>query len=195
MCRLLLLPMCCACCSVMSDSLLTPWTVSHQAALSMGILQARILECVAMPSSRGSSQPRDQTQVSYIPGGFFTSEPPGKPKNTGVGSLSLLQENFLTQELNQGLLHCRQILYQLGYQGSPCFHLYLVFTLFWLITETIFYLLNTWQSMKHYHIHLLFHLCLRKAPQPASCWCWRPNTLLFLISSSQELEAISGWSC
>ena len=33
---------------------------------------------------------------------------------TGVGSLSLLQGNFLTQELNQGLLHCRQILYQLS---------------------------------------------------------------------------------
>ena len=37
-----------------------------------GILQARILEWVAMPSSRGSSQPRDQTQVSCIAGGFFT---------------------------------------------------------------------------------------------------------------------------
>ena len=36
------------------------------------ILQARILECVAMPSSRGSSQPRDQTQVSCTAGGFFT---------------------------------------------------------------------------------------------------------------------------
>ena len=37
----------------------TPWTVARQAPLSMGILQARILEWVAMPSSRGSSQPRD----------------------------------------------------------------------------------------------------------------------------------------
>ena len=46
------------------------------------------------------------------------SEPPGKPKNTGVHSLSLLQGTFPTQELNQGLLHFRQILYQLSYQGS-----------------------------------------------------------------------------
>jgi len=38
-----------------------------------GILQARILEWVAFPFSRGSSQPRDQTQVSLIAGGFFTS--------------------------------------------------------------------------------------------------------------------------
>ena len=37
-----------------------------------GILQARTLEWVAMPSSRGSSQPRDQTQISCIAGGFFT---------------------------------------------------------------------------------------------------------------------------
>ena len=35
------------------------------------------------------------------------SEPPGKPKNTGVGNLSLLQGNFPTQDSNQGLLHCR----------------------------------------------------------------------------------------
>ena len=38
-----------------------------------GILQARILEWVAIPFSRGSSQPRDQTQASHIAGGFFTS--------------------------------------------------------------------------------------------------------------------------
>ena len=50
----------------------TPWTVAHQAPLSMRILQARILEWVAMPSSRESSQPKDQTQFSRIAGGFFT---------------------------------------------------------------------------------------------------------------------------
>ena len=38
-----------------------------------GILQVRILKWVAFPISRGSSQPRDQTQVSYIAGSFFTS--------------------------------------------------------------------------------------------------------------------------
>ena len=56
--------------SVMSDSV-NPWTVAHQAPLSVGILQARILEQVAMPSSRGPSQHRYQTQVSRIAGGFF----------------------------------------------------------------------------------------------------------------------------
>ena len=46
------------------------------------------------------------------------AEPHGKPKNTGVGSLSLLQQIFPTQESNWGLLHCGQILYQLSYRGN-----------------------------------------------------------------------------
>ena len=49
------------------------------------------------------------------------SEPPGKPKNTGVGSLSLFQKFFLTQESNRSLLHCRQILYQLSYPKHRSF--------------------------------------------------------------------------
>ena len=52
-------------------------------------------------------------QVNSLP-----AEPQWKP-NTVVGSMSLLQQIFPTQESNQGLLHCRQILYQLSYQGSP----------------------------------------------------------------------------
>ena len=63
--------MCVLSCSVVSDSAI-PRTVARQAPLSMGILQARIQEWVAMPSSKGSSQPRDQTQVSHIARGFFT---------------------------------------------------------------------------------------------------------------------------
>ena len=82
------------------------------------ILQARIMEWVAVPFSRGSAQSRGWTPVSCITGGFLPSEPPGKPKNTGVSSLSILQWIFLTQESNRGLLHCRWILYQLSYHGS-----------------------------------------------------------------------------
>ena len=78
-----------------------------------------MLEWLAFAFSKGSSQPRNQTQVSHIAGRFFTSWTTGKPKNTGVGSLSLLQGIFLTQELNQSLLYCRQILYRLSYQWSP----------------------------------------------------------------------------
>ena len=58
--------------------------LNTQSYPTLGILQARILKWVAFPFSRGSSQPRDQTQVS-----------------------------------NPDLPHCRQILYQLSYKGSP----------------------------------------------------------------------------
>ena len=83
------------------------------------IRQARILEWVAFPL------PRDFPTQELNPGSptlqvdSLQAEPQGKPKNTGVGSLSLLQGIFPTQELNQSLLHCRQVLYQLNYQESP----------------------------------------------------------------------------
>ena len=83
------------------------------------ILQARILEWVAFLFSRSFSQPRDRPRFPALQADSLPAEPQGKPKNTGEGSLSLLQWIFLTQELNRGLPHCRQILYQLSYQGSP----------------------------------------------------------------------------
>ena len=58
--------------------LATPWTVARQAPLSIGILQARTLEWIVMPSFRGSSHPRDRGQVSCA-AGRLPSEPPGKP--------------------------------------------------------------------------------------------------------------------
>ena len=54
----------------------TPWTVALQAPLSMRILQARILQRVSMPSSRGSPQPGDQTTsptILALTGGFFVT--------------------------------------------------------------------------------------------------------------------------
>ena len=83
-----------------------------------GILQAKILEWVTFLFSRGASKPVDQTQVSHIAGNSLSAGPQCKPKNTGVGSISLLQQIFLTQELNWGLLNFRWVLYQLSYQGS-----------------------------------------------------------------------------
>ena len=47
------------------------------------------------------------------------AESKGKSKNTGVGSLFLLQGIFPTQESNWDFLHCKRILYQLSYEGSP----------------------------------------------------------------------------
>ena len=96
-----------------------PMVCSSPGSSVHGILQARILQWIAMPSSRGSSQPRDQIQVSPIAGGFFTVWATREAQNTGEGGPSLLQGIFLTQESNWDLLNCRWILYQLSYQGSP----------------------------------------------------------------------------
>ena len=76
-------------------------------------LQAKILESFPSPGNLPNPgiEPRSPT--------LQAAEPHRKPKNTGVGSLSLLQGIFPTQELNWALLHCRRILYQLSYQGSP----------------------------------------------------------------------------
>ena len=63
--------------SVVSDSF-QPLPVAHQASLSLGILEARILEWVAMPASRGSSQTKDQTQASALHVDSLPSEPPRK---------------------------------------------------------------------------------------------------------------------
>ena len=81
-----------------------------------GILQARILDWVAFPFSRGS--PGIEPRFPALRADSLPAEPQGKPKNTGVGSLSLLQGIFPTQESNWGLLHCRRILYQLSYRFS-----------------------------------------------------------------------------
>ena len=67
--------------SIMSDSL-WPMNCSPPGSLVHGIFQARMLEWVTIPFSSGSSQPRDQTQVSCIAGKFLTTESPGKPAST-----------------------------------------------------------------------------------------------------------------
>ena len=104
--------------SVIPNSL-GPWTVAHQVPLSMEFSSQEYWSGLPCPPPgdlpNAGIKPRSPTvQADSLP-----SEPPGKPKNTGVGSLYLLQ-GFPTQKLNLGLLHCRQILHQLSYQGIPC---------------------------------------------------------------------------
>ena len=84
-----------------------------------GILQARILEWVDFPFSRGPSQPRKEPMFPALQADSLPAEPQEKYKNMGVGNLSFLQWIFPTQESNRGLLHCRLILYQMSYQRSP----------------------------------------------------------------------------
>ena len=112
----------CMCTQSVAQSCLTlcePMDCSSSGSSVHGIRQTRMLEWFAMPSSRGTSPTQGSNPVSCLQADSLPSELPGKPKNTGEGSLSLLQGIFLTQELNQGLLNRRRILYQLSYQGSP----------------------------------------------------------------------------
>ena len=100
-------------CSVVSDSLQphgldSPWNSPGQ---NIGVGSLSILQGLLNPGIKPRSP---SLQADSLP-----AKPLGKPKNTGVGSLSILQWIFPTQELNWGVLHCRQILYQLSYQESP----------------------------------------------------------------------------
>ena len=107
------------CCAVLShvQLLVSPWTVAHQAPLSMGILRQEYWSGLPCPPPGALPNPGIESWSPALQMDSLLSEPPGKPSNPGVGSLFLLQGIFLTQESNQGLLHCRQILYQLSYQG------------------------------------------------------------------------------
>ena len=83
-----------------------------------GILQARILEWRILkpfPSPGDLPNPGIKPRSPALQADSLPEESPGKPKNTGVGSLSLLQGIFLIQESNWGLLPCRRILCQLSY--------------------------------------------------------------------------------
>ena len=101
---------------LLSYARLWPYDGSPPGSSVHGILQARILEWVAMTFSRESSWPRDWTRVSYIAGQFFTIWAREAPKDTfTLGCHSLLQVIFPTQGSNLGLLHCRQILYHLSH--------------------------------------------------------------------------------
>ena len=70
------------------------------------------------PSPGGLPNPGIEPRSPSLQADSLPSEPPEKPKNTRVSSLSL-QGIFLTQESNWALLHCRKILYPLSYPGSP----------------------------------------------------------------------------
>ena len=92
--------------------------VTHRTISVHVILQARILEWVTFPFFRGSSQPRDRTQVSRIAGGFFTSWATREAQEYWSGEPIPSPADLPDLASNRGLLHCRRILYQLSYQGA-----------------------------------------------------------------------------
>ena len=102
------------CCLVVEPypTLCNPMDCSLLCSSVHGISQARILEWVAISFSRASSQPRDQTQVSCLADGFFTTEPPGKilnrviepPKGFYQGEYLIV---FVFWEINSEIVNCR----------------------------------------------------------------------------------------
>ena len=86
-----------------------------------GILQARILEWIAFPFSRGSSQPRDWTQVSRTAGGFFTSwatrEPKIKERYTQKGSNGLETLHRLEKVARTNVTKCSDLTNLDGWKG------------------------------------------------------------------------------
>ena len=97
----------------------TPWTIACQASLSVELSRQEFWNGLPFPFPGDLPNPGTEPRSPALQVDSLLSEPPGKPKNTGVGSLSLLQGMFPTQESNQGLLHYSWILYQLSHKGSP----------------------------------------------------------------------------
>ena len=73
-----------------------------------GILQAGVLEWVAVSSSRGSSRPRGGTHISCTAGGLFTTEPPGKPRCSANSSFACLELSVLFGFFFLPILTCSQ---------------------------------------------------------------------------------------
>ena len=105
-------------CLVMSDSLQPHRLQPTRLLCPWGFSRPEYWSGLPCPPPGNLPNPGIEPRSPTLQADSLPSEPSGKPKNTGVGSLSLLQGIFLTQESNQGLLHYRQILYQLSYQGS-----------------------------------------------------------------------------
>ena len=107
-------------CSVMSDS----WQ-PHGLHRLWGFSRQEYWGGLPCPSPGDLPNPENELRSPTLQVNSLPSEPTGKPKNTRVGSLSLLQGIFLAQEWNWDFLHCRQILYQWSYQRSPNLPLHL----------------------------------------------------------------------
>ena len=109
--------MCCALSLSPVQLFMTPWTVAHQAPLSMGFSRQEYWSGLPFPSPGDLPDPGMELGSPALQADSLPIELSGKPTNTGVGTLSLLQGTFPTQEWNWGFLHCRWILYQLS-QGT-----------------------------------------------------------------------------
>ena len=88
---------------------MTQWTVVRQALLSMGFSRQEYWSGLPCPPVADLPNPGVEPRYPTLQVDSLPSKPSGKPNNTGVGNLALLQRIFLTQELSWGLLDCRQV--------------------------------------------------------------------------------------
>ena len=111
-------------CAMLSHSEMSDYLQSH------GLQPARLLypqrlsrqeyrSGLPCPPPGDLPNPRIEPRSPTFQANYLLSEPLGKPKNTGVAGLSLIQGIFQTQESNWGLLHCRRILYQFLKREAP----------------------------------------------------------------------------
>ena len=103
----------------MSDSF-DPMDCSPPAPMSMEFSRQECWSGVPCPSPGDLPDPGIELRSPTLQVDSLPAEPQGKPKNTGVGRLSLFQQIFPNQESNWGILHSRWILNQLSCQKSPC---------------------------------------------------------------------------
>ena len=85
----------------MSWFFVIPWTIACQALLLRGFSRPEHCRGLPCPSPGDRPNPGIKPRSPALQAASLQSDPPGKPNNTGVGSLSLLQGTFLTQEWNQ----------------------------------------------------------------------------------------------
>ena len=157
-------------------------------SLVHGILQARILEWVAFPFSRGSSQHRDQTQASHTAGWFFTSWATREAQEYWSGSLSILQRIFPTQESNWGLLHCRQILTNWAIREALIYYMKTCKTMWinlfsWKQWSSRFWAKSSWSNW----------ICSEEKLRSMTEGCMRPCNLTQVDHWSQALEDRINW--
>ena len=107
------------CRSVMSDSLWPYWLWPSRLLCPWGFSRQEYWSGLPCPPPGALPNPGIKPRSPKLQADSLLFDPPEKPKNTAVGSLFLIQGIFPTQESNHGLLHCRWILCQLNYQGSP----------------------------------------------------------------------------
>ena len=92
--------------------------LSDENSMSVFLIKYQLCHCKIFCNYNSCQFLSGHKNSRFDPHGLYSLwNSPGQ--NTGVGSLSLLQGIFLTQESNWGLLYYRQILYQLSYEGSP----------------------------------------------------------------------------